>query len=115
MLAGGDRVLVAVSGGADSTALLHCLHGLATELHLTLTVAHLNHRHPRRGRGCRRRLCPQMSAGLGLPFISEIIDVKQQASAEKQNLEEFARQMRYDFLSRTAPDWGRRRLLLGTP
>ena len=43
MLAGGERVLVAVSGGADSVALLHVLRRLAPALRLTLHVAHVDH------------------------------------------------------------------------
>src|SRR5438093_435344 len=43
MLAGGERVLVAVSGGADSVALLHVLMRLAPSLRLTLHVAHVDH------------------------------------------------------------------------
>ena len=43
MLAGGERVLVAVSGGADSLALLHCLIQLRERLDLTLFVAHVHH------------------------------------------------------------------------
>ena len=43
MLRRGDHVLVGVSGGADSVALLHCLADMAPLLHLKLTVAHLNH------------------------------------------------------------------------
>ena len=43
MLSPGDRVAVAVSGGADSVALLEALHRLASELGLTLDVVHVNH------------------------------------------------------------------------
>lgn len=44
MLAAGDRVTVAVSGGADSVALLEAMHLLAPEFGITLEVAHVNHR-----------------------------------------------------------------------
>src|SRR5438309_3185286 len=43
MLAEGDRVGVAVSGGADSVFLLHALRALAAERKITLSVLHINH------------------------------------------------------------------------
>ena len=44
MLARGDTVVVAASGGPDSTALVHGLAALGPELRLTIHLAHLNHR-----------------------------------------------------------------------
>ena len=43
MLQPGDRVVVGVSGGADSAALLHALWELRGDFHLSLMAAHLDH------------------------------------------------------------------------
>jgi tRNA(Ile)-lysidine synthase len=102
MLNRGDQVLVAVSGGADSTALLLCLHKLAPDFGLTLTVAHLNHRIRGPEGDADEDFVRKMSADLGLPFVLETVEVKRQAAAAKQNLEDFARRVRYEFLRRTA-------------
>jgi tRNA(Ile)-lysidine synthase len=102
MLSPSDHVVVAVSGGADSIALLLCLHKLTPRLHLSLTVAHLNHRIRGPEADADEDFVRRLSAGLGLPFVSESVDVKQQASESKQNLEELARRRRYDFLRRVA-------------
>jgi tRNA(Ile)-lysidine synthase len=102
MLRRGEHVLVAVSGGADSTALLLCLHFLAPKYRLSLSVGHLNHRIRGSEGDSDEEFVRRMSADLGWPFYSEIAEVKQQAVAAKKNLEELARQRRYDFLRRTA-------------
>ena len=113
MITAGEHVLAAVSGGADSTALLVCLKNLSREMKLTLTAAHLNHRL----RGAEgdadaefvRRLC----ADLGIPCIEETIDVGQQAEIEGGNLESVARRLRYDFLRRVAVRTGAYRIAVG--
>jgi tRNA(Ile)-lysidine synthase len=102
MLTPGEHVLVAASGGADSTALLLCLYKLASGFPLSLTVAHLNHRIRGIEADDDQDFVRQMCADLEIPYISEIIEVKQQAAKAKQNLEEFARAIRYDFLRRVA-------------
>jgi tRNA(Ile)-lysidine synthase len=113
MLTGAEHVLVAVSGGADSIALLFCLHNLSSDLHLSLTVAHLNHRIRGAEGDADEDFVRKICAGLQLPLISETIDIKQQAQSEKRNVEELARQRRYDFLHRTAHRIGTQKIAVG--
>jgi tRNA(Ile)-lysidine synthase len=109
----GDHALVAVSGGADSVALLLCLHKLARELHISLSIAHLNHRIRGLEGDADEDFVRRLSADLKLPFFSEIIEVKQKAAAAKENLEGLARQTRYDFLRRTAQRIGAQKIAVG--
>lgn len=67
LLPRGSRVVVAFSGGADSTALLHLMHERAADLDLSLLVAHFDHaiREGSRRDAARAR---SVAASLGLPF-----------------------------------------------
>ena len=98
LLRGGDAVLVGVSGGADSVALLHLLAALAPAMKLTVYAAHFNH-------GIRgaeadgdeafvRTLCENM----GIPLYCGRGDVPALAKAKGQTLEQAAREARYGFL-----------------
>lgn len=94
----GDRVLVAVSGGPDSTALLHILYGLREEFSLNLEVAHLQH--GIRGGEAREdaRFVARLAAKLQLPFHLREIDLPNiKSAAGKGNLEALARAHRYRF------------------
>lgn len=102
MLNPGEHVIAGVSGGADSTALLIFLAGIASEFNLTVTAAHLNHGIRNQEADADEDFVRQLCAKSGIPFISERIEVRQHALATKQNLEELARNRRYDFLRRTA-------------
>jgi tRNA(Ile)-lysidine synthase len=102
MLIPGDHVLVAVSGGADSTALLRCLDKLASTFPITLTVAHLNHRIRGAEADGDQDFVHQMCSDLAIPCVSETIEIKRHAAHAKQNLEAYARAARYDFLRRMA-------------
>jgi tRNA(Ile)-lysidine synthase len=93
----GDRVGVAVSGGADSLCLLHILLELAPRWDLRLNVLHLDHK--LRGEESRQdaAFVREIAASLGLPFELGEIDVAAACRETAENLEQAARTARLNF------------------
>lgn len=103
MIAPGDGVVVAVSGGPDSMALLHVLYDLRDELMLRLEVAHVQH--GIRGEAARQdaQFVAAVAERLGLPFhLKEINLIETRSNLGKGNLEAMAREVRYRFLIEVA-------------
>lgn len=108
LIAPGDTVLAALSGGADSVYLVHRLYGLQAELSFRLVAAHYDHQ--LRGAESQRdaaftadflaRHCP------GVPLYLGSGDVAAAARRRGRGIEETARDLRYAFLRRTAQDLG---------
>ena len=96
-------MLIAVSGGADSVALLFLLHQVADEMGLSLQAAHLDHALRDASRD-DARFVEQLCAGLGVPLTMARRDVAEIARRCKGNLEEIARKVRRDFLTLTAQE-----------
>src|SRR5256712_5378821 len=99
LLRTGNTVVVAVSGGADSVALLHLLADLRHEYALVLHVAHLNHR-LRPDAGADAEFVRQTATNLGIPITVEEVDVSARAAAQKRSLEDAGRRARYEFFAR---------------
>jgi tRNA(Ile)-lysidine synthase len=107
MLAGGEAVLVAVSGGADSVGLLHALSTLAGELALRLTVIHVDHG-LRPDSAADAAFVETLARDHGLPCVVERIAVTRGGSLEAR-----AREARYSVLRRHAARLGADRVALG--
>ncbi len=109
MLRCGDRVLVTVSGGADSTALLHILHALAPGLGIKLAVAHLNHGLRGPAADSDARFVEAMAGRFKLEFHGDRIQLDPSDGA----LEEKGRRARYAFFHGLAGDRGYTKIALG--
>jgi tRNA(Ile)-lysidine synthase len=103
LLPAGTAVLCAVSGGADSVALLHVLCAMPE---LTVRCAHFNHR--LRGAESDRdeRFVRDLCETLGVPCVTGSGAVAARSAAEGRGVEAAARALRYAFLERTAAEQG---------
>lgn len=92
-------IIVGVSGGADSTALLLVLEELtrANKLRLDVVAAHLDHR-LRKESSADARWVKQLATKLGFNSSTVRINVAELAETARDNLEQAARRARYDFL-----------------
>jgi len=93
----GDRVGVAVSGGADSVALLRLLTRLRKELGITLAVVHFNHGLRGEESEGDARFVAQLAREHQLVLDAGHADVAGEARRKKWNLEEAGRRLRYAF------------------
>jgi len=100
LLRPGDRVGVAVSGGADSVALLRILLGLEPELGIVVSVVHLNHKLRAAESDADEAFVRQLTLAHGLEFHGESADVRAHAAKKKLSLENAARQLRYEFFEK---------------
>ncbi len=102
VIAGGAKLIVAVSGGCDSVALLHMLCKLRGSLRVELHVASLDH--GLRGAAGQGDLdfVGQLARNWGLPFTLNQVDVPRLSRAWGLGLEAAARRARYDFLAQVA-------------
>ena len=107
MVAPESAVLVGVSGGPDSVALLHALVRLQPELAVArVGVAHVHHGLRGAEADADLAFVASLAAGLGLPFYTEKIDVAAAARNTGASVEDAARTARYRFFQDTAAAHG---------
>jgi tRNA(Ile)-lysidine synthase len=99
LVAPGGRVVVALSGGADSVALVHILRDLEAASDLTVAgLAHFNHQLRGAESDEDESFCRALATSLGLPIDVGRDDVRARARAERRSIEDAARVARYAFL-----------------
>ncbi|MFL5308701.1 MAG: tRNA lysidine(34) synthetase TilS [Polyangia bacterium] len=106
----GDRILVAVSGGPDSMALLHVLWEARERLGIGLEVAAVDHG-LRPGAAAEVALVGERAAALELPFWPVAVQVRREPG--RASLQDAARRARLDALAALAAQRGLRRVALG--
>ena len=112
-LSHGSILVVAVSGGPASLALLYALNRIKKELGLNLYGAHLNHQL----RGVHSTEDAEFTSDcfkkLGIPFSTEKVDTLKFQDKHKLSIEQAARELRYNFLSKVAKEQNATAITLG--
>jgi tRNA(Ile)-lysidine synthetase, N-terminal domain len=108
----GDRVIAAVSGGPDSTCLLHLLWRLKKTMPIELFAVTMDH-------GLRKQAAREISIverfgkKLGIPVISRRIPVRQYAETHSLSLETAGRTLRYRTLAAVAEEFSANKIATG--
>jgi len=113
MLQSRDKILVAVSGGPDSVALLHVLLALQKKFDILIGVAHLNHGLRPSGAARDAAFVSSLCKKTGLPSHLTTVDIQGRHQRQKGSLEALGRKARYDFFTRIARKFSYNKIALG--
>jgi tRNA(Ile)-lysidine synthase len=113
LVANGEAVLLAVSGGPDSMALLHLFAAVAPVLHLHLGVAHCNFMLRGEESDCDEAFVREECQALLLKCHLRRFDTNAVALSWKKSIEETARLLRYDFFDELCREAGYTRIATG--
>lgn len=97
MINKGDRILAAVSGGADSVCMLHALNTLKKSMGFEIYCAHLNHCLRGDAADSDEKFVIELCKSLDIPVFTKSVDVAALASEKKLTTEEAGRHARYEF------------------
>jgi len=113
LVSSDEKILVAVSGGADSISLLYVLHEFSKIKNFSLAVAHINHLARGNDSKSDAEFVAHISEKLELPFFLKEIDVSNECIKLKRSFQETARIIRYQFLDKTLSEIGGAKIALG--
>jgi tRNA(Ile)-lysidine synthase len=110
-----ERILIAASGGADSTALVFAFAELIEKSCFALSpvIAHLDHGLREEAGARDAEWVAALAAQLGFDIVLKKVTIGRRATIEKDNLEQSARRARYEFLSEAATKCRARFVLTG--
>ncbi len=106
LLQTGDKVVVGVSGGPDSMALLYVLHALARVIGCKLMVVYVNHGLRVGDTEAESKLVEESCNTLGIEFKNVSVDVLGHGKKHKKSIEHAARDLRYDSFRRVSRENG---------
>ncbi|RJQ24568.1 MAG: tRNA lysidine(34) synthetase TilS [Peptococcaceae bacterium] len=112
MVKQGDKVVVGVSGGADSVALLYILNRIRSELGISLHVAHLNHMMRGADADADAEFVSDLAGSYGLPVTLKRFDVLAYQKATRLSIQVAAREARYCFFQEVVDQVGAKRVAL---
>jgi tRNA(Ile)-lysidine synthase len=113
MLSGGEKVLVGLSGGADSVCLTVVLNKLSQQFKLSLHAVYIDHGLRPEETPDEIKFCRELCKGMDISFSEENLDVKSYAASKGLNKQEAARDLRNQALEYLAQEIKADRIALG--
>lgn len=99
MINNGDKIVLGLSGGADSVCLFYLMNSLKNKLNLEIFVCHINHLLRGEDSDLDESFATQLCEKYGIPIFIKKINAKEYANDKKISLEEAGRQIRYSFFN----------------
>jgi tRNA(Ile)-lysidine synthase len=113
MIVNGDRVLVGLSGGPDSVALLTILQALSKNMRFSLSAVYINHQLRPKEHLAEEKFCRNLCAKLVIPLYVDRYDVPLIARQKKIGVEEAGREIRYAVFDQLCKKRGFTKVALG--
>lgn len=106
LVAKNDKIIVSLSGGADSVLLLHFLLKLKSRYSLQIIAVHMDHQLRNEESDRDRNFCVELCESLGVELIVRKLSVHQHSKQQKISTEMAARELRYETLKKMSIERG---------